>query len=168
MKPRTTRGFTLIETLVALLIVTLLTLSIVAGTSAAVSIHGESLFASESQILSSTLNTALGDVLHYAAYAPEASDGDTTAFSNPGYGILNGHFVEEDGRLYINPSQTSDGGAATRLTLVSTGAYTNLKVENFFMDYDEELGLFVGRYAITGRDGAQLKTISFVFRPVNG
>ena len=66
MKKRWKAGFTAVEMLVVVLIVSLLTAGIITVSGAAVNVRSNELFASESEELAMTLNTALGDMLHYA------------------------------------------------------------------------------------------------------
>ncbi|MEG2176816.1 MAG: type II secretion system protein [Oscillibacter sp.] len=159
-KTRRSRGFTLTETLAAVLILTLLTGVIAVGISAAVRAKTQLLFTSESDLLAATLNTALGDVLHYAT-EPVTED-KTVSFTNANYGVLHGQLLcdAESGKLYLQPS----AAPGDRFTLVSDGAYTNLKVSDFQLAYAD--GLFTGSYTITGGD-EQAKTIPFYFRPLN-
>lgn len=167
MKGRRQKGFTLVETLAAMLIVSLLSVALVAGVSAAINVRSGELFDSESELLASAVNTALGDLLHYSTYAE--TEREETSFSNPGYGILRGHLLLKDGRFYINTADCGDGDAdATLLSLVSSGTYTNMKIDSFTLEYDQGLGAFTGQYLIQGSWTEQTKQITFAFRPVNG
>ena len=65
-RQRNRRGFTLAETLAALVVVVLLAMSVQIGTMTALRARTVSRFQSESEILAATLNSALGDMLHYA------------------------------------------------------------------------------------------------------
>lgn len=159
---RARRGFTLTETLVAVLILTLLTGAISVGISTAVKAKSQLLFTSESDLLASTLHIALGDVLHYAT-DPATDAGGAVSFTNLNYGVVQGHLLESEGKLYLS---TAADAAATRLTLVSDGAYTGLKISAFSLTYAD--GLFTGQYTITGGDAALTKTVPFVFQPLNG
>ena len=68
-RQRNRRGFTLAETLAALVVVVLLAMSVQIGTMTALRARTVSRFQSESEILAATLNSALGDMLHYATCA---------------------------------------------------------------------------------------------------
>lgn len=168
MKGRGKKGFTLTETLAAVLIVTLLTAVLAAGASAAVGIHGDALFASRGDLLAATLNTALGDVLHYAV---DITEGDPPAFQNAQYGLAGERgslLAGEDpegplyGQLYLSNAALAGGGTGP-LPLVGGGAYSGLRVEGFTLTYDGEL--FTGGYTIT--DGAHTRPVTFTIRPVN-
>lgn len=172
MKNRKKKGFTFVETLVALLIVSLLSAVVLTGIRSAWSVHDDALFASESEILASTINTALGDVLHYSSYDLNGSvaTSDTVRISNQNYGILRGSIEADDGKIYI---KVSDDENSSRLVLISDGAYTNIRVENFkllYMSHDYgnvPNNTFYGSYTLKGADG-QTKEITYTFQPING
>ena len=94
MKRRKKKGFTLVETVVVTLIVAMLSALLVTGIDTAIRIRSNELFASESELLASTLNTALGDVLHYSSY--DGDEAGVPTFTNPGYGIFSGYLLVED------------------------------------------------------------------------
>lgn len=164
---RKKQGFTLTETLAAVLILTLLTGVIAMGASAASGMYSKLLFTSESDLLASTLNTALGDVLHYATDVETGEEAAVSAFTNRNYGVARGHLLNTGGKLYLNTADVPDDAeGATLLTLVSDGAYTSLKVREFSLAYAD--GLFTGGYTIVGRDEQLQKPIAFAFRALNG
>lgn len=129
-RQRNRRGFTLAETLAALVIVVLLAMSVQMGTMTALRTRTASRFQSESEILAATLNSALGDMLHYATCARYDGAGGTVYLNNPGYGIVNGQILDRGGRLYVNATAniSVDSEDATLLTLTGAGAYTDLTV----------------------------------------
>lgn len=168
MKHRT-KGFTLIETVVSMLIVVMLSLVIVTATRTALNVRSDEEYASESELLAATVNIALGDVLHFAQYTPGTEhSGGMPAFTNRGYGILKGHLLLKDGRFYINATDRDDNDAdATLLSLVSKGTYTSSTITDFTMQYDEATQLFTGKYTIQGSRPHQTKEITFAFRTLN-
>ena len=172
MKNRKKKGFTFVETLVALLIVSLLSAVVLTGIRSAWSVHDDALFASESEILASTINTALGDVLHYSSYDLNGSQGtsEIVRISNQNYGILRGDIEADDGKIYI---KVSDDENSSRLVLISDGAYTNIRVTDFSLKYmshsqsaDYPEGTFYGSYTLEGA-GGQTKEITYAFQPIN-
>ena len=167
-RQRNRRGFTLAETLAALVIVVLLAMSVQMGTMTALRTRTASRFQSESEILAATLNSALGDMLHYATCAKYIATSGLVYINNPGYGIVNGQFVVKDGRLYVNATTglSASDPNATLLTLTGAGAYTDLTVSGFKMLYDKDNCLFYGSYEINGPEQAK-KTIDFAFRSLN-
>lgn len=167
-RKRSSRGFTLAETLAALVVVILLAMSVQIGTMTALRARTVSRFQSESEILATTLNSALGDMLHYATCARYDGAGGTVYLNNPGYGIVNGQILAKDGRLYVNATTglSASDPNATLLTLTGAGAYTDLTVSGFKMLYDKDNCLFYGSYEINGPEQAK-KTIDFAFRSLN-
>ena len=159
---RRTRGFTLVETLVALLIVALLTAALMTGVAVAAGVYSDARFASESGMLANTVNTALGDILHFSTCQ---RDGENVSFTNRSYGITAGHFLLRDGQLLLSPTETEEEDAL--LSLISSGAYTDLQITQFSLSYDETTALFAGSYTISGT-ARQNTEISFVFRSLNG
>lgn len=167
-RQRNRRGFTLAETLAALVIVVLLAMSVQMGTMTALRTRTASRFQSESEILVATLNSALGDMLHYATCAKYIATSGLVYINNPGYGIVNGQILDRGGRLYVNATAniSVDSEDATLLTLTGAGAYTDLTVSGFKMLYDKDNCLFYGSYEINGPEQAK-KTIDFAFRSLN-
>ena len=122
-RQRNRRGFTLAETLAALVVVVLLAMSVQIGTMTALRARTVSRFQSESEILAATLNSALGDMLHYATCARYDGAGGTVYLNNPGYGIVNGQILDRGGRLYVNAAAniSADSEDAALLTLTGAG-----------------------------------------------
>ncbi len=167
-RQRNRRGFTLAETLAALVIVVLLAMSVQMGTMTALRTRTASRFQSESEILAATLNSALGDMLHYATCARYDGAGGTVYLNNPGYGIVNGQILDRGGRLYVNATAniSVDSEDATLLTLTGAGAYTDLTVSDFQIAYLWPDCMFTGSYVIHGPEQAE-KEIQFAFRAIN-
>ena len=167
MKKRWKAGFTAVEMLVVVLIVSLLTAGIITVSGAAVNVRSNELFASESEELAMTLNTALGDMLHYATGVKTDGEDQVVDLTNLNYGIKNGSFLlKENGQLYLNTTVATAENNRT-LPLVSAGTYTNMKLESFSITYDKTENLFQGSYEIKGPGDNQQKEIQFVFRPMN-
>ena len=170
-KRRSKKGFTFVETLVCVLIIALLSAVTLTGIRAAWSAHENALFESESEILANTINTALGDVLHYSVYESTSKGTDGIVnISNQNYGILHGSILlGDDGHFYIKVAQPKN---ATRLVLISDGAYTNIKVKDFTMYFNNYNGTadvdwaYHGSYTLVG-SGGQTKKVDFVIRPIN-
>ena len=143
-------------------------MSVQMGTMTALRTRTASRFQSESEILAATLNSALGDMLHYATCAKYIATSGLVYINNPGYGIVNGQILDRGGRLYVNATAniSVDSEDATLLTLTGAGAYTDLTVSGFKMLYDKDNCLFYGSYEINGPEQAK-KTIDFAFRSLN-
>ena len=166
MKKRWKAGFTAVEMLVVVLIVSLLTAGIITVSGAAVNVRSNELFASESEELAMTLNTALGDMLHYATGVATGERNQVVGLTNLNYGIKNGSFLLKNEQLYLNTTTATAENNRT-LPLVSAGTYTNMKLQSFKITYDKTQNLFEGSYEIKGPRDNQKKTIDFVFRPMN-
>lgn len=166
MKKRWKAGFTAVEMLVVVLIVSLLTAGIITVSGAAVNVRSNELFASESEELAMTLNTALGDMLHYATGVKTDEGKQVVGLTNLNYGIKNGSFLLKNEQLYLNTTAATAENNRT-LPLVSAGTYTNMKLESFTITYDKTQNLFEGFYEIKGPRDNQKKKIDFVFRPMN-
>lgn len=158
-KLKNNAGFTLMEMTVAVAVLVLLATAMTSGLVVSTRTYRESVFISNSEILYDTLNTALSDVLRYAAHTKD-EDG-IVYFSNDQYNILSGgHFVNEEGRVYI------DTGAETSemLLILNSGAYTELQVTEFSMAYDAGTHTYSGAYKISSEDGLMIKDCTFAFR----
>ena len=85
-KLKSSKGFSLLETLVALIIVLLVASCVTIGISASNRVYKRSLFVSESDLIASTIDIALSDVLRYAYDINCADDTNTvSSFSNKNY-----------------------------------------------------------------------------------
>lgn len=179
-KLRSRSGMTIVETLMAVLIIALLTSTIVIGTQAAMRVTYEETFVAESQSVADTINRALSDVLRYAQNV--TADGDTrvTSYSNAAYGVTEGAFrvgtgTKDAGHLYLVYVGEGDSG---NIPLLSNLSYSNLKVvpadftvgsslESGF-DLHFKDGVFTGSYCLYD-SARQLVTepYTFTFRAVN-
>lgn len=159
-KRRNSGGFTMVETLVSLAILVMLISIVSLAVSTAMKAYESVTFTSESDLLSSTVHTALADILRYAVCsgAENTSEGDVS-ITNESYGISKGSLFLKDGRIMVNP-----GGADPDepFFLVNNGAYTSMKITDFEMKYED--GLFSGRYVIQSNSGKFEKTKEFAFR----
>lgn len=156
------RGFTLVEMLVATILLVLVSLGVGMGTSAAFNVYKESLFSSEGDILCDTLNTALSDVLRYAVY--EDSKDEIVLFRNENYGVTKGHFYLKDGLLYMTRDEAEPTDGTTPLLLVNQSSYSNLQIQNFSMRYQD--GVFWGSYTVFRPGEDMKKSMDFCFRSI--
>lgn len=165
-KLRKKSGFSLLESMITLTIVLLLTITVTVGISASNRLYRKSLFYSESEILSSTIDIALSDVLRYS-YNVAAGD-DVIMFSNNNYSVVNGHLLVKDGRIYINLSdEHSDDVMGPYLkTLIGNNTYTNINATEMSLDYSD--GVYTGSYTLTSNfDTTLSKTFDFTFRTLS-
>lgn len=153
-------GFTLIEMIVAVAILVLISTAMTSGLIIATRSYRESVFQSDSEILCDTINTALSDVLRYAVFTTVTDEGGVQ-FSNDQYNILSdGHFTEQDGRIYID----TGGDTSERLLLLNTGAYVGLLVTGFALQYDDSTHSYSGTYVISTTDGSLTKDCAFIYK----
>lgn len=132
-------GFTLIELLVALAIVVMLSLMISVGTSVGARVQRESTFVAESDILASTINTALQDVLRYAEIEPCLDD--TTIEAMP-----------DDTQKFLERNKSALAGAT--LLKVNDGSEKCVITNNNY-------GITSGALVLANHDGKNRLAIKF-------
>lgn len=177
------KGMTLMETLAAVLMVTLLSTVILSGSQAAFRVYVQDTFTSESQLVSDTINKALSDVLHYAVNVKTDTNGKVISYTNRNYGVTGGNIQVgqdsgvDEGRIYLDFHGV---GSKDNLFLLSDLSYSGLQVvppdydmsgssnmEIFDLHYSE--GVFTGRYRLCNKKKHLLSDVfSFTFRAVNG
>ena len=171
------RGFTLIETLAALLITVMLSLIVATGISSAANAYRRAVFVSESEVLSSTINTALADLLRFAYNIKEdvTGEGNYYTFDNASYKLYNAHFIleteENSGLTYIafvhDSGDVDDEGKPVPYSLCSLGAYTSMTITDFQLDYSPETTTFKGSYTLMSRSNTSFKkTIQFTYKSI--
>ncbi|MCF2615673.1 prepilin-type N-terminal cleavage/methylation domain-containing protein [Oscillibacter valericigenes] len=159
-KLRSRRGMTLSEVLVALLILSLVTVGVAAGVGASVRVYRQATEASDAHMLASTLSTALMDELRYARDIQ--ADGSFTS-DTFGEGSLVG---VTDGRITV-------GGEK----LLSDAAYAGLQVRNLVKE-TETLDLvkpvkvnndtvFQVAFEICNSAGTGVQQVEFSVSPLN-
>ena len=156
-KMKNRSGFSLIEMLAAIAILSILVTGMGSGINAGVHAYGDAVFYANSRTMGDIVSTALSDVLRYGdriRICPES--GFTTedasivvpkekagfVVSNYEYGVINGYFEvlqSTDGRnlVYIQDLQNSEPKL-----LVNTGAYPDLEVKNLKITYEEAESYF--------------------------
>jgi len=165
-KLRTKRGFSLLESLITLTIVLIITVCVTIGISASNRLYRKSLFSSESEILSSTIDIALSDILRYSTNVIN-TDGNIS-FSNSNYSVVNGHLLVKDGRIYINVSDENpdDVMGPYLKTIVGNSTYTTIDASELTLDYSD--GVYTGSYTLTSNfDTSLSKTFDFTFRTLS-
>lgn len=180
-KLRCRSGMTIVETLMAVLIIALLTSTILIGTQAAMRVTYQETFVAESQSVADTMNRALSDVLRYAQNVTTDDDTRVTSYSNAAYGVTDGMLrvgtgTKDAGHIYLAYAGEGDSG---NISLLSNLSYSNLKVvpadftpgtslsSRFDLRYKD--GVFTGSYCLYD-SARQLVTepYTFTFRAVNG
>lgn len=172
------KGFTLVETLACVITLVLVSMICSTGINFALNVYQESVFESESQMLESTLNLYLGDILrHAAAVDTETSPLDpaepdvkeVTSFTNVAYQIY-------DGQIEVSERVGNNGGrfmiyrkaGVESIPLVNGTIYDNdMYVKDFVLGYNENTGMFYGNFVIKSSLSDDLtKECTFVYRTI--
>lgn len=174
------RGLTLVETLTAMLLISLLSVIILVGTQAAMRVNFQETFVAESQTVADTIEQALSDVLRYAIQVETDHSGTVTAYTNKAYGVYDGVLqvgtaYEDEGMLYL---YYIGEGAAENILLLSDLSYSGMMLvspdyvpgdgidSNFDLHYSQ--GVFAGSYRLyLPRQGLLSEKFEFSFRAVN-
>ena len=180
-------GFTLMELICTLLILVLLVMGIGVGMDTGSRIYRDATFEADSATLSGILNTTVGDVLRYCMVTKTEGlrnlpDGMTTAdlpyvYTNLEYGVRRAYFnyAELGGTSILSMVNLKTGNADAITTyLVNTGAYPELKIENFVVHYEPrkdagvEGGYFSVSYEIVSKtDPTKTREVEMIVRHMN-
>lgn len=159
-KLQTQSGMTLVELLVAMMIMLLAGVGMSIGLKSAIQVYDRSLFSSESLVLQDTINTTLGDYLRYAT--KETIDGkELIKINGRGSGSIvsgvasAGSFTEGDGYLYFVVGDKKN-------LMLNSGAYSNMKVQYTSCNYED--GVFTVNYQIKSANGKGIKLCTVQFR----
>jgi type II secretory pathway pseudopilin PulG len=145
-KLRSSRGLTLVEALITVMILALVSLAVATGLIVATRAQSESIFESESGLLANTINLALSDVLRYA----ESTGTDTFRSDNYSLG--------DDGHFYVDDDVDTEGSEDDFRLYLSNGVplveeYFGMRMTGWNIAYDG-VGVFSGGYTLTGAEGA--------------
>lgn len=161
-KLRDKQGFTLVESLAAVVAVMLLAAILAVCLSAATQVFKKSVFVSESEILAASLNTELSNILRYSK--GDIDDEGTVRFSNASYMAEDAYFSVDD-YIYLNEDAIEGTQDATSVNLVNRGTYTSLVIKDFFLEYNIATRVFTGGYTIQMKDDPSLnKAVMFSFK----
>lgn len=171
-KIRDKKGFTLVEMLACVVTLLLLALIVSTGTNLAMMSLRETTFESDSQMLESTLNMYVGDILRHAKDVKTDSFDQVTEFTNDVYNI-------DDGNFGIDISKSSISGAGylvctssldeslTGTLVANEGIYAgSLYIKDFSLTYDETRGVFTGSYTIVSSSTSATKNCEFTYRTI--
>ena len=185
-KLRSSRGMTLMEVLVSILILVLLVIGMGTGMNSGMEVFQVSRFEANSASLAGIIDTALGDTLRHAETIHLTKDRGDFVIPEDQYVQFVFTSVKagvEDAYLYI---ETGDDAAGTLrmksirktgapVELVNSGAYPDLKIDSFKIDYvepDEERmlrgGYFVVEYDICSKvDPTYVRNVHTIIRLLN-
>lgn len=172
------KGFTLVEMLACVITLLLVSMICSTGMNFALNVYQESVFESENQMLESTLNLYLGDILRHAAgvntesvpiSAAEPEVKRVTSFTNAGYQIYEGYIEvstrsgNDGGRFMICPKVGNES-----IPIVNRSVYgNNMYVTDFVLGYNENTGMFYGTYKIKSSISDEFsKECTFVYRTI--
>ena len=189
-------GVTLMETVVALLVVVFLVLGMDSGMNAGMRAYSDSIFQSDCATLTGILNTSIGDILRYAedVRTPKAGamyvDQNGTGFVDSNGSLVEGlsfvftnrDYYVQDAYFFVPKDTDNERYGVLQLKtlrkdtvsdLVNTGAYPDLKVTDFAILYIEpdaetEGGYFKVDYTVSSKsDSNKTKDVTFYVRLMN-
>ena len=156
-KLKNKKGFTLVEMLACCITLLLITGVCTLGTHVALDSYNRSLFVSESQMLESTLDLYLGDILRHATIksdgiVKESGNYGVETISNLSYGMVDGKLeLQKDtskahyGRLLVYKKPTETEGTM----FMSENVYTStLYIYDFKLEYNPDGRYVTGSYII--------------------
>lgn len=159
---RSSAGFTLVEMLAALIVVVLLTGVVATGVSAGMTMYKQTTFTSESEALSSTIDSALSGSLRYAQRTSDGSAYTITYRSTPISSLSPESIVTTSGgKLYW--------GMGTDHPLLNDSAYTDCIVSSITVAPKASDGetVFDVTYTITSKtDSSKTKTFGTADYPI--
>lgn len=169
-KLKNKKGFTLVEMLACVVTLVILCMIITTGSNLATMSMNESLFESESQMLESTLDLCIGDILRHATDIEVTAEGIT--FTNDAYYIDEGSFAIDTsdsgmtGAGYLMCTSKLDG-TSKGLLVANKGIYVrNMYVKSFELSYDAQKQVFSGSYVIVSKITDTTKTCEFSYRTI--
>lgn len=157
-KIKSNKGFTFVEMLACIITLLLIAGIVSTGMDLALKSYNESMYESDSQMLESTLNLYICDILRHAT-VDEANDlqeiaGEeeklVTGFTNVAYQIYGGNIKvlekdDEGGGAFMVYETKNNAG----VMLVGANVYANtLYISDFTLKYNEEKHYFTGSYTI--------------------
>lgn len=190
------KGVTLMEMIVALLVLVFLVIGIGTGMDAGMRVYNESIFQSDSATLCGILNTSIGDILRYAEDVRTPQKGAMYVDQNgTGFVDSNGSLVEnlsfvftnidyyvQDAYFFVPKDADNERYGVLQLKtlrkdtvtdLVNTGAYPDLKVTDFRVlyvepDAENDGGYFKVDYTVSSKsDSSKTKDVTFYVRLMN-
>ena len=192
-KLKSNKGFSLMELLVALLILVLIVMAIGVSMDAGVRIYQEAIFEADSASLAGILNTNIGDILRYSQDIRENTssfsdaEGNTLTAEKVGFVFTSVEYGIQDAYFYtpVAPGGESKGVLqiknlknASVMELVNSGAYPDLVTSNFRITYyapGTTVGGAVGRggyFEVTydifsTKDESLTRSVSTIVRMMN-
>ena len=164
-KRRCQKGFTLIEMLACVVTLILIGLICTTGMNLASISLKETTFESDSQMLESTINMYLSDILRHATDVEVDANQTVVCFTNDTYYIDKGKLRADDGYLVFSTKLSLDETKGAMIVNESAYAGT-LSIRDFVLKYDSEKGVFSGSYRITSSEIERTKLCEFSYRTI--
>lgn len=155
-KLRSRRGFTLAETMIVIVILSLMTAAGIAGISNVMASRVTMVRAADADILGSTAFQAIADELRFGQDIKIAADGKSVELDSVTYGTGATLTLDSDGKLIFD----SDGSQILGAKAYSSG----LKLQN--LTFTAGSGVITVRFEVTANGGA-LATVESTVTPLN-
>lgn len=141
-KLKQNKGFTLVEMLACIVTLILICMICSTGMNLALRSFQRSVFESDSQMLESTLNMSLSDMLRHATDIK--TENGVLVFTNTSYGLYDGTIDLSTDKYLV---YTNEGGTGSMI--LSKDAYSEtLYIDTITLVYDKNTEVFTGGYTI--------------------
>ncbi|MBR5126811.1 MAG: type II secretion system protein [Roseburia sp.] len=161
-------GFTLIEMLVCTVIMLLVGAMCGTGVKLAIKSLDATNFESSSQMLESTLDIYISDILRHASNVTD--DGTKIIFDNSAYYIKRGSLkIDEvsNGIGYLVCTSTKADETQIEMLVANKGVYADaLYIKDFLLNYDATAGIFEGSYSIVNQSLGSSRNCTFKYRTI--
>ena len=161
-------GFTLIEMLLCTVIIILVGIMCSTGVKMAVKSLDTTTFESNSQMLESTLDIYISDILRHSSNI--ATEDSNITFDNSAYYIKKGYFKIKEvssGAGYLTCISTKPDDSTIEMLVANEGVYADgLYVKDFSLTYDAVTGIFEGSYVIVNPTLTSSRNCTFKYRTI--
>lgn len=165
-KLRSSGGFTLMEVLASILILTFLIIGMGPGMKTALSVYRQSAFQSGSTALIGTLNATLEDVLHFAEDIEKSPEDGSVTFTNLDYGLQRAHFLCWTATDTDAPTIITVHDSRGDRPLLPAGSYPNMQLTAFALAYEN--GVFTVSYTIQSTVVDDSRDVTLTVAALNG
>lgn len=141
-------GMTLLEMMVALLILVLLVSGMGTGMTAGLRVYEESAQTTSRTMLAADINSRLTDMLRYAEVRKTNSENaqdPAEVITNLEFGLLDAYFTDKSDGILKVCFWADKGVARESRNVISAGAYNGMKMDSFELLYNEK-GYFTISY----------------------
>ena len=167
-KLKNKNGFTLMEMLCCVVIVLLVSMLCGTGVSLALKSLDATTFESNSQMLESTLDIYISDILRHASNI--TNEDSKITFDNSAYYIQKGSFKIKEvshGAGYLSCTSTNPDDSVIEMLVANEGVYADgLYVKDFSLTYNATTGIFEGGYVIVNPILGSSRDCTFMYRTI--